>query len=69
MAQTQTERVAEMLIRAGRRGVCGTEFLKEYLPRYAARIHELRRDGWIIIRRQCDGGHPSTQYIYEVVDR
>ena len=41
---TQTERVVKMLTEA-RDGVCGTEFYRAHLPRYAARIYDLRRDG------------------------
>jgi hypothetical protein len=59
-----------MLIRAGAKGVCGTEFLAEYVPRYSARILELRRDGWVIRRRRCDRhSHQGVQYVYEVMDR
>ena len=49
---TQLERVLEAL-RANIDGVCGTLFLKEGIPRYAARIGELRSAGHNIIRVKC----------------
>ena len=65
--RTQLDAVVMMLTRS-RDGVCGTDFLRSYVPRYAARIHELRREGWVIDRRPCDRHeHGSTQWIYEAV--
>ena len=32
---------------------CGSWFLEERIPRYAARIHELSRDGVRVERRPC----------------
>ena len=49
---TQLERVLEAL-RANIDGVCGTLFLKEGIPRYAARIGELRSAGHNITRVKC----------------
>ena len=49
---TQIERVLESL-RANGDGVCGTLFLKEGIPRYAARIGELRSAGHNIVRVKC----------------
>ncbi len=48
---------------------CGTEFLNLGIPRYSARIYELRREGHQIIRRTCDVHyyHRSRQYVYELV--
>ena len=37
--------------------VCGTEFLDEHIPRYAARISELRATGVPIETRPCRGSH------------
>lgn len=51
---TQQDRVLWLL----RRGwVCGSDFLDERLPRYGARICELRQLGYMIERRQCVNPH------------
>ena len=47
---SQKERVYRMLL-AG--PVCGTTLLNEHIPRYAARISELRRTGLNIDTREC----------------
>lgn len=55
----QRERVRRMLSRGW---VCSVEFISSppdgYAPilRYTGRIHELRRDGWLIDRRTCSHG-------------
>lgn len=55
---SQTDRVAGML----RRGwVCGTEFLDERIPRYGARIFDLRRRGMLIVRRPC--ANPTHRHV------
>ncbi len=48
---------------------CGTEFLNLGIPRYSARIYELRKAGHQIIRRTCDvhSYHRSRQFVYELV--
>lgn len=66
---TQRERVLAMLRGAGTRGICGVEFLEARLPRFPARIYELRDGGLRITRRRCDldgHRHGSTQYVYEL---
>ena len=45
---TQRERVYRLLLQAGERGVETGEFLADHLPRFAARINELRDRGWDI---------------------
>lgn len=65
----QRDRVAAMLT-TSRGGVCGTTFLRNQIPRYGARLAELRRDGWVIDRRLCDKSthyHESRQWVYDVV--
>ncbi len=49
--------------------LCGTDFLFLGIPRYSARIYELRKEGHQIIRRTCDKHlhHRSRQYVYELV--
>jgi uncharacterized protein YbbK (DUF523 family) len=45
--------------------VCGTTFLEMYIPRYAARIHELRTAGHEIATRECrQHEHESRQTEY-----
>lgn len=41
---TQKKAVMEMLKKAGERGVTNIEFYASYLPRFSARIHELRQE-------------------------
>lgn len=63
---TQKERIM-LLLRTG--PVCGTDLLKYHMPRYAARINELRNDGHTIARRRCERHqHSSTQYEYVLID-
>lgn len=70
---TQRERVRRLLARGW---VCGAEFLDPpdgYPPilRYSAHFHSLRREGWLIDRRECEHGlhrHPfSTMYQWTIV--
>jgi hypothetical protein len=62
---TQRDRV----LRALRMGpVCGTDFLSWHIPRYAARILELRREGHVITTRRCQHhAHDSRQTVYELI--
>lgn len=55
---SQKERVRRMLTRDW---ICGIEFLAPpdgYPPilRYTGRIHELRKEGWLVDRRECSHG-------------
>jgi hypothetical protein len=64
---SQNDRVLAML----RRGwVCGTEFLDERMPRYGARIYELRRRGFLIASRPCadpQHRHASRQEQWRII--
>jgi len=63
---TQAERVFKMLSRGW---VCGSEFLEAHLPRYGARIYELRQDGWYVSKRQCQHPwhrHESVQWQWKI---
>jgi len=47
--------------------VCGTTLLALRMPRYAARVAELRNDGYPIRTRRCQNKyhqHTTTQYEY-----
>ncbi len=47
---------------------CGTWFLRCYIPRYGARIFELRRLGYRVKRRQCQTHfHTGRQYEWRLV--
>jgi len=47
--------------------VCGTQFLAKYMPRYAARIHELRTEGHPITSSACKlHDHKSPQVLYKL---
>lgn len=49
---------------------CGTTFLSWHMPRYAARIYELRTEGHDIISRPCKlHVHDSPQTVYELVEK
>ena len=41
------------LLRNYREGICGTYFLEAHIPRYAARINELRNEGYTIDSISC----------------
>ena len=48
-------------------GVCGTRFLSLGIPRYSARIAELKAEGHVISRRTCTNPHHhhrGTQYVW-----
>jgi len=48
---------------------CGTTFLDWHMPRYSARVYELRAEGHDIITRPCQlHRHDSPQMVYELVD-
>ena len=59
---TQTEQILAML-RTG--PVCGTRFLTRRIPRYPARIYELKQEGHAIGKRRCGDPwhrHASAQW-------
>ncbi len=49
---TQTDKVLGML-KENDLGVCATTFNREYIPRFSARILELRKQGHEIEKRKC----------------
>lgn len=64
------EKVLVMLRDAGPGGVCGPTFHEAYQTRYSARILELKRDGWNIVKRRCDlrsHQHQSVQWLWELL--
>lgn len=63
--QTQTGYILEQLRK--RDAVCGTELLQARIPRYSARILELRAAGYRIVTRPCSKTfhyHDSRQVEY-----
>jgi hypothetical protein len=48
MKVTQQAKILRMLRVAGKRGVTSNEFLQAHLPRFSARILELRKRGYRI---------------------
>ena len=49
--------------------VCGTTFLHWRIPRYSARIHELRAKGYPITSERCRMAHHchlSPQIVYQL---
>ena len=67
MTLTQLELVKAML-EAG--PACGTDFLQERIPRYGARVWDLRRAGYVIETRPCsrpDHRHRTRQIEHVLV--
>jgi len=67
---TQADLVLTML-HTRPEGVCGTAFLQFHIPRYAARMGELREAGHKIGKRRCDFTwhvHQSPQWVYFLED-
>ena len=59
-AVSQKQRILTMLEEAGTTGVTGNQFYAACLPRFAARIKELRDQGFDITTRRIGGNH----YVY-----
>lgn len=53
---TQRDRTLMLLQRAGSEGVSTAAFLEAYIPRFSARIEELRREGFQIARERLRQG-------------
>lgn len=64
---TQKQRVLRLLKEAGARGVRTNEFLAERLPRFGARIYELRNEGYVI--NQTGDPHSESGAIYTLSGR
>ena len=68
---TQKEQVLQaLMLRPG--GVCGTQFLEGRIPRYAARILDLKHDGHWIDRVSCPYSlhtHPSAVATYKLIQQ
>ena len=63
----QRDRILRMLTDTYPDGVCGTVFLRERMPRYAARIWELRAKGCAIQTEPCqDHAHETRQTVYRL---
>lgn len=64
---TSQKATVQQLLETCPDGVCGTRFLELHIPRYSARINELRKDGYTISRRTCTNPyhqHRGTQYVW-----
>lgn len=65
MALTQSQRILGAL-KLGPK--CGTTFLEWRIPRYAARIHELRGQGYAITSEKClFHDHETHQTVYRLL--
>jgi hypothetical protein len=60
---TQRERVFNMLRDAGSDGVSSNDFFRACLPRFSARVHELRNAGHTITKEPVEQGH----FLYRLV--
>lgn len=54
---SQQEDVIRMLEQAGPEGVTSNQFYNAFLPRFSARIHELRNKGFNIVKEPVEQGH------------
>lgn len=54
---TQKQRVLAMLDEAGPEGVTSNQFYSALLPRFSARIHELKSEGHSIVKEPVEQGH------------
>ena len=54
---TQKQTVLQMLEQAGPEGVTSNQFYAACLPRFSARIHELRREGFNVVKEPVEQGH------------
>jgi hypothetical protein len=64
---TQQERVLHMLRTAGARGVTNAQFATAYLPRFSARIKELRERGFDITTERL--GEGRFRYVLHTTER
>ncbi len=64
-APTQRDRVLAML--ASDEAVCATTLFRAFIPRAAAVVHRLRREGYVIWSRSCSQdhahAHPQIEYV------
>lgn len=67
-SQSQLDLVLRLLLE--NESVCSSEFYRRYIPRFGARIWELRRAGYVIYRTKCEDPthlHRNRAYAYELV--
>ena len=57
MKRTQKETVLAMLDEAGPDGVTSNQFYAACLPRFGARIHELKGEGHTVVKEPVEDGH------------
>jgi len=60
---TQRDKVLNMLRDAGSDGVSSNDFFRACLPRFSARVHELRNAGHTITKEPVEDGH----WLYRLV--
>jgi len=60
---SQRDQILSMLENAGETGVTGNEFYAACLPRFAARIKELRDAGYRIVTERIDANHFSYKLL------
>ena len=58
---------ARMLAWLTQQNLCATTILKQQIPRGAARISELRKEGWDILTRECTQHTHVTRQIEYVL--
>jgi len=68
--RTHKDKIVDALTQVEGRWLCGTTFLRAYLPTYSQRIGELKNDGFNIESRACDNPtheHRSSVAMYRLV--
>lgn len=64
----QRDRVLQLLMENER--VCGPMFLREHLPRFGARLWEMKREGFVFERERClipGHAHRSVQWSWQLI--
>lgn len=62
---TQLDRVLSMLLEADE--VCGSEFYRQYIPRFSVWVHKLRKAGYVVSKRRCDRhNHEGVGWLYRL---
>lgn len=70
MSDSQHAKIIRMLRASKRKGVANYQFPEARILNYKARVHELRRDGWIIdIQRQyLPNGRATNVFWYHLIE-
>lgn len=70
MSESQCSRILKLLRSRGQRGATTVELLNLHIPRYGARVADLRRDGYNILteRVELPNGRPTNVRRYVLIE-